>query len=729
MDAMLQSRIQNLIGDDMPMGVEQYAEGGEVDMPGPNSGFETDLLEGAVEGLDESERMGMGIPNMAPSENPNQDLESAINELMMARGEADDEGEVAYIDGLINAAEVGTNAPMAELAMQLSQAGRGGDVTLAHLRNGEIVLPPESMDDPAFESAVEKRLIELDMDPQAAVVGAGIASLNPITGLEEFGWFKKTWKSVKKVAKKVIKPIAAVAQFIPGPWQPIAALANKAFTVYDVAKGRASPLALAGAFAPIPGASGAAGAAGTAASVSKGLGSLGKIGEFVTKGANGVGLLGNVGKALGSAGKGIAGLISGGGADNIGSFGRLGDFLGGASKAGKGIAGLISGGGADNAGSFGRLGDFLGGTGGANKGIAGLISGGGADNVGRFGRVGDFLGGIGDATGLTNYGAAMAGAPQQEYEVQAGDTLSGIAAKHGIPLELLKANNQHIKDPDMIITGQILRLPGGTVSVGAGGTGATGGLGGIFSGPGADGQGSYGVVGDFLGGITDKLGLTNYGGTAGTGASGSGGLGGLGTLGAIGAAGLLGKLAYDEAKNRKGVALTPLTQEGSTGRYNIEAEIARRTGQPAPNPVEYGLLPTGTIPTLSGGRRAPEEEPVAARYGGAIMSARYGGPVMPMAYAKGGNVAVEDFERMNGGINGEGTEISDDVPAMLSDGEFVMTGQAVRGAGAFDLAQGRGGIITLTPNGGESRDGGTALMYEMMDLFAEFADKPKGKAA
>ena len=116
-----------------------------------------------------------------------------------------------------------------------------------------------------------------------------------------------------------------------------------------------------------------------------------------------------------------------------------------------------------------------------------------------------------------------------------------------------------------------------------------------------------------------------------------------------------------------------------------------------------------------------------ARYGGAIMSARNGGYVMPMAYKKGGNVSTEDFERMNGGINGEGTETSDDVPAMLSDGEFVMTGQAVRGAGAFDLGQGEGGIITLTPNGGENRDGGTALMYEMMDLFAEFADKPKSK--
>ena len=58
-----------------------------------------------------------------------------------------------------------------------------------------------------------------------------------------------------------------------------------------------------------------------------------------------------------------------------------------------------------------------------------------------------------------------------------------------------------------------------------------------------------------------------------------------------------------------------------------------------------------------------------------------------------------------------------------------MTGRAVRGAGAFDMDKGDGGIITLTPNGSESRDKGTELMYEMMDLFAEYADKPKSKRA
>ena len=197
---------------------------------------------------------------------------------------------------------------------------------------------------------------------------------------------------------------------------------------------------------------------------------------------------------------------------------------------------------------------------------------------------------------------------------------------------------------------------------------------------------------------------------------GQGGMGGMGIgglLGTAGLAGLVGKLAYDEAKDRKGVPLTPLTQMNAMGRYNIEQEIARRTGQPAPNPVEFGLLPAGTIPSLSGGAPAP-------------MQARYGGPVM--AFAEGGDVDQEVFVRMTGDIDGKGTETSDDIPAMLSDGEFVMTGRAVRGAGAFDMNNDNG-IITLKPANGESREKGIDLMYKMMDLFSEFATAPQAKGA
>ena len=59
----------------------------------------------------------------------------------------------------------------------------------------------------------------------------------------------------------------------------------------------------------------------------------------------------------------------------------------------------------------------------------------------------------------------------------------------------------------------------------------------------------------------------------------------------------------------------------------------------------------------------------------------------------------EMFPRRTGQIAGPGTGTSDDIPAMLSDGEFVMTADAVRGAG----------------NG--SRQQGVRRMYDMMRKF------------
>jgi len=78
----------------------------------------------------------------------------------------------------------------------------------------------------------------------------------------------------------------------------------------------------------------------------------------------------------------------------------------------------------------------------------------------------------------------------------------------------------------------------------------------------------------------------------------------------------------------------------------------------------------------------------------------YTGPVTPVA--KGGimnSFAKGGFPRKQGGISGPGSGTSDDIPAMLSDGEFVMTADAVKGAG------------------GGSRDAGTKKMYDMMRRF------------
>ena len=101
-----------------------------------------------------------------------------------------------------------------------------------------------------------------------------------------------------------------------------------------------------------------------------------------------------------------------------------------------------------------------------------------------------------------------------------------------------------------------------------------------------------------------------------------------------------------------------------------------------------------------------------------------------MAYAQGGAVQMQEggemdpnmFPRMDGDINGPGTETSDDIPAMLSDGEFVMTSRAVRGAGAYEIQSGGDGIISLIPSLNEDRERGMDNMYKMMDTFANRAE-------
>ena len=47
---------------------------------------------------------------------------------------------------------------------------------------------------------------------------------------------------------------------------------------------------------------------------------------------------------------------------------------------------------------------------------------------------------------------------------------------------------------------------------------------------------------------------------------------------------------------------------------------------------------------------------------------------------------------------GPGTGTSDDIPAMLSDGEFVMTAKAVRGAGGGDRREGAKQMYQLMEN-------------------------------
>ena len=85
-------------------------------------------------------------------------------------------------------------------------------------------------------------------------------------------------------------------------------------------------------------------------------------------------------------------------------------------------------------------------------------------------------------------------------------------------------------------------------------------------------------------------------------------------------------------------------------------------------------------------------EPYGGLTSGGLMtqnSSAYRPGVPSRGYAQGGGISnLEAFPRRNGGIAGPGTATSDEIPAMLSDGEFVMTEAAVRGMGKGNRERG-----------------------------------------
>tara|TARA_R100000353_G_scaffold87371_1_gene64919 strand:- start:362 stop:1975 length:1614 start_codon:yes stop_codon:yes gene_type:complete len=99
--------------------------------------------------------------------------------------------------------------------------------------------------------------------------------------------------------------------------------------------------------------------------------------------------------------------------------------------------------------------------------------------------------------------------------------------------------------------------------------------------------------------------------------------------------------------------------------------------------------------TITGMRPAPSYGRDAL--GNIIYNPYFQDPIVPATYAASGGAM--NFPRRTGQIEGPGTETSDDIPAMLSDGEFVMTAKAVKGAG----------------NG--SREQGFRKMYDIMRSF------------
>tara|TARA_B100001057_G_scaffold500781_2_gene617773 strand:+ start:775 stop:1851 length:1077 start_codon:yes stop_codon:yes gene_type:complete len=105
----------------------------------------------------------------------------------------------------------------------LAALGRGEDNYLAHVAKGEMIVPPLGISKDT-RNRLNAEMKAVGLDPNEYTVGSGM-SVNPITNLPEFGFFKKIGKSITKI----LDPVAKVASVIPGPHQPFA----RAYTAID----------------------------------------------------------------------------------------------------------------------------------------------------------------------------------------------------------------------------------------------------------------------------------------------------------------------------------------------------------------------------------------------------------------------------------------------------------------------------------------------------------------
>ena len=486
----------------------------------------------------------------------------------------------------------------------LAKLGRDEDQYMAHVAQGEMVVPP--IISPETRARIEAEMKAVGLSPDEYTVGAGM-SINPITGMPEFGWLKKTFKSVKKVVKKVA-PIAI--NFIPG----VGPLAKAALTaVAGKASGLSTKEALLG-------------------------GALSFAGGKLFGGA-------------GSAATGAADAAAGAAKKNI--FQRIRSGIGSFFNPAEDATGIFGG----------KIGPSL------RRGIGSLFGGGAGDTV-----------------------------------VQEGDTLTSIAQKAGVSVQDLIAANPQITDPNLIQAGMQINIPG----AGGGFEGLLGGTpgqsrigiiedilkgktsdpvrgGGLFGG--TPGQSRIGIIEDIIRGrSSDPVREGGLGSIFGGGGEGGGFLGG--NLAAAGLAGLVGKAAYDAAKEREGgLAATPAVMMDELGRYQLAKELG--TGGTR---GEFGLGPAPTALKFADGGLASTRQ-----------------------YFNMGGVAELDM-RDGGESSGPGTGTSDDIPAMLSDGEYVMTAKATRGAGAFDVNKTKSGI-ELVSGGKPSRKKGVENMRELMNIF------------
>lgn len=189
-----------------------------------------------------------------------------------------------------------------DIAEKLANMGQYDDDEIAHVAEGEVIVPAPIMKYyPEIKEQVFQAIREEGLDPNEFVVGDEVVARNPYTGMQEFGWLSKTWKKIKNVAKKALPYIAAaIGLYYAAPY--FAATAGTAGTAGATTAGAT------------------AGGAGTAAATTAGVGTAAATAGSAAATTAKVGLgtkLATAGRAalnFAAANPGTAGFIGGTGA-------------------------------------------------------------------------------------------------------------------------------------------------------------------------------------------------------------------------------------------------------------------------------------------------------------------------------------------------------------------------------------------------------------------------------
>jgi hypothetical protein len=528
-------------------------------------------------------------------------------------------------------------AQFTAVAKKMAGHGRFGDDSIAHIQTGEMVVPLTLLEsNPALKAQIFKSLRENGIeDPEQYVVGSNANSINPETGLMEFGFFSKLWKGIKKVVKSVVKIVKKIAPIV----LPIALAFTPLGLIYGAALGSGIGTLINGG--SIKDALKSALISGATGAVFQGFTGAGTFGENVKAGLvdpfgrvsqTASGAVTSAGNVFGSEATKLANATGGvGGAAKQTFFSQYVPTaaVGAAGAAGPVAAGPV----VPDAGAAGPVVPDAGAAGPVvpDAGAAGPVVPKAINEPGFLEKTGDYM----FRGGKTEAEVLLA-------QQKGGNAARALGVSQGITddamLSSLAAKGAKAAGPGMLAR-----------------YGPTAALAGI----GAAGAGFFDVPEMEMPGLVQR----QEDGTVTTGAD---------------------LIAADPSKYLVAdLGATRLNPE--TGEYEdvLDDELTIE----APDTSMY------TVPT-----NYPLQQQVALSENGYLMRSNPGGP-FARPYVQGAAQGGPIFPRRNGGVAPtEGVQGQDSVRAMLMPGEFVMTTDAVRGLGNGNLNNGIKNMYSVMRN-------------------------------